>query len=209
MLKFIMCSIVYLASVPFKAHTEKFPVIKQENPELYSTLCFLIKSSEGYSDEVYRCSAGVKTRGWGITKVEIIELNKKLGTNYKWKDLNNIHSNNKIIKDCIQYRYNKIIQEYPFLDKSTTYGLVSFTYNLGMGKLKDKSIKKGLIHLKKTGDKSMLINAMNKYVYIKNRKSKGLVKRRILEAKLITNKLTDKDKNVLKEEVILKSKIRA
>jgi GH24 family phage-related lysozyme (muramidase) len=198
-----MCSIVYLSSVPFKAHTEKVVVKKEENHELYSTLCFLIKSTEGYSDEVYKCPAGVKTRGWGITKVEIVELNKKLGTNYKWRDLNNIHTNNKIIKDCIQYRYNKIIEEYPFLDKSTTYGLVSFTYNLGMGKLRDKSIKKALNHLKNTGDKSKLINAMNKYVYVNNRKSKGLIKRRILETKLIANKLSKQESHNLKKDVLL------
>lgn len=203
MIKFIMCTVVYLASVPFKAHTEKIPVISKENPELYSTLCFLIKSSEGYSDEVYRCSAGVKTRGWGITKVEIVELNKKLGTNYKWSDLNNIESNNKIIRDCIQYRYDKIIKEYPYLDKPTAYGLVSFTYNLGLGALKSKSIRRGLNHLKNTGDKSMLISAMNKYVYIKNKKSKGLIKRRTLETKLISNELSKVDSETLRQQVIL------
>ena len=205
MIKFIMCSIIYLASVPFNAHTEKPIVIKnEENPYLYSTLCFLIKSSEGYSDEVYRCSAGVKTRGWGITKIEIAELNKQFGTNYKWRDLNNIDANNKIIKDCIQYRYNIIIKEYPFLDKSTAYGLVSFTYNVGINTLKSKSIRKGLNHYKNTGDKSKLVNAMHKYVYVKNRKSKGLVKRRILETKLVYNTLSQEDKDYLQKDVIIK-----
>lgn len=157
----------------------------------YQEMMFIIKTCEGYSDEVYKCSANVSTRGWGITKIELKEFNKQNKSNYKWGDLDNLKSNNEFLIKVTNWRYSYLAKKYPKLDARTLRGLVSFTFNVGNACLEKPIMKAALkvAHINKTP----LCLAIKKYVYVKKGKLQGLVKRRNLECALIKGDIT-KDK---------------
>ena len=173
-----------------------------QKESVYTELMYVIKSSEGYSDKTYKCPAKVKTRGWGITKIELAEFNAQTGHNYKWEDLDNLYTNNTFLQELITWRRNYLYKRYPGMSDRVNAGLTSFTFNAGVPKLKKPLIRKAIKTYMETGSVEPLCAAIKKYKYVDNVEYEGLVIRRKLECKLIKGELTETEIKGLQKNVI-------
>lgn len=175
----------------------------------YTVLVYLIKSNEGYANSIYKCPAGVPTIGWGFTKAELESLNKEFNTKLTWEEiLNGDHE--EILKKVIESRFNKLRLKYNYLDAPTIYSLLSFTFNLGSDVLNNRSISNGLKAILRTGNKTILANAMLKYTKAHTKKGfvelEGLKTRRGVEVKLLLEDISPKDIKILQEMTIKKKR---
>lgn len=179
----------------------------------YTVVSLLIKLNEGLALEGYRCPAGVRTIGWGITQDELNELNKyyKFNRAIRLDDLTTVPICDSVFKLSVAMRYKRLYDTYLVngkcqLDAPTLFALVSFEYNVG--NLNGSSIQSGIEHLVKTGDKSKLEQAIKKYnkaeVDGKMVTLPGLVKRREWEVKLLLQDFSQKDYLELREKVVAK-----
>lgn len=123
---------------------------------------------EGLSLEAYEDCAGVPTIGYGHTK------NVKLGdriSKYWAKEL---------LKDDVR----EVAQQVQELNVAQTQGqfdaLVSFTFNLGIGRLKSSTLLKVI---REGGSKSAIKKEFKRWVYAGGKRLRGLEFRREWEAK--------------------------
>ena len=123
---------------------------------------------EGLSLEAYEDCAGVPTIGYGHTK------NVKLGdriSKYWAKEL---------LKDDVR----EVAQQVQELNVAQTQGqfdaLVSFTFNLGIGRLKSSTLLKVI---REGGSKSAIKKEFKRWVYAGGKRLRGLELRREWEAK--------------------------
>lgn len=154
----------------------------------YQIMCWVIKKSENYRADSYRCQAGKKTVGWGFTNVS------------KVKD---IHHADEIFRDIIEPLYEEVNKNYPQLTYLQKAVLVSLYYNSGsLTKIKKSKFAKALVN----NDIKKAIKNFKGWNKVKVRKgkfivSKGLVIRRSYEAKLLDGSFNMTDYNKLKQEV--------
>lgn len=130
-----------------------------------------IKSWEGYSNKVYKCSAGVSTIGYGTTRKECV--NKGTCTNEEataWlkEDINTFA---KAIKDK-----NISLKQCEF------DALVSFAYNCGTGALFGSTLWKNVIA--RVRDSNTITANFQAWCNGSNGRLEGLYKRRTKEANM-------------------------
>lgn len=154
----------------------------------YQIMCWVIKKSENYRADSYRCQAGKKTIGWGFTNVS------------KVKD---IHHADEIFRDIIEPLYEEVHKSYPQLTYLQKAVLVSLYYNSGsLTKIKKSKFAKALVN----NDTKKAVKNFKQWNKVKVRRgkfivSKGLVIRRSYEAKLLDGSFNMSDYNKLKKEV--------
>lgn len=154
----------------------------------YQIMCWVIKKSENYRADSYRCQAGKKTIGWGFTNVS------------KVKD---IHHADEIFRDIIEPLYQEVNRSYPQLTYLQKAVIVSLYYNSGsLTKIKKSDFAKALVN----NDTKNAIKNFKQWNKVKVRRgkfivSRGLVIRRSYEAKLLDGSFNMSDYNKLKQEV--------
>jgi len=154
----------------------------------YQIMCWVIKKSENYRADTYRCQAGKKTVGWGFTNVS------------KVKD---IHHADEIFRDIIEPLYQEVDKSYPQLTYLQKAVLVSLYYNSGsLTKIKKSKFAKALVN----NDIKKAVKNFKSWNKVKVRRgkfivSRGLVIRRSYEAKLLDGSFNMDDYNKLKQEV--------
>jgi GH24 family phage-related lysozyme (muramidase) len=154
----------------------------------YQIMCWVIKKSENYRADSYRCQAGKKTIGWGFTNVS------------KVKD---IHHADEIFRDIIEPLYQEVNRNYPQLTYLQKAVIVSLYYNSGsLTKIKKSDFAKALVN----NDTKKAVRNFKQWNKVKVRKgkfivSRGLVIRRSYEAKLLDGSFNMSDYNKLKQEV--------
>ena len=126
-----------------------------------------IKEFEGFSSTAYRCPAGVWTCGFGTTKGITPTTHCTRAEAEQWlrRDLAPIEA---------------YLNTIPEVDTQGKYdALSSFIFNLGLGNFKSSTLLKKI----KAGAPVEQIQAeFRRWVYAKDKKLKGLVKRREWEA---------------------------
>lgn len=141
-----------------------------------STKCIeLIKRYESLRLSAYLCPAGVPTIGWGTT----IYPN---GSRVKIGDV----ISKEYAETCIQNdvkRFSNIVDAFTTdkVNQNQFDALVSFAYNLGENSLKKSTL---LELVNKNPNDVQIEKQFFKWVYADGIKLKGLLKRRIEEAKL-------------------------
>lgn len=154
----------------------------------YQIMCWVIKKSENYRADSYRCQAGKKTIGWGFTNVS------------KVKD---IHHADEIFRDIIEPLYEEVNRSYPKLTYLQKAVIVSLYYNSGsLTKINKSDFAKALVK----NDIKKAVKNFKQWNKVKVRKgkfivSRGLVIRRSYEAKLLDGSFNMSDYNKLKQEV--------
>jgi GH24 family phage-related lysozyme (muramidase) len=154
----------------------------------YQIMCWVIKKSENYRADSYRCQAGKKTVGWGFTNVS------------KVKD---IHHADEIFRDIIEPLYQEVNRSYPQLTYLQKAVIVSLYYNSGsLTKIKKSKFAKALVN----NDIKKAVKNFKAWNKVKVRRgkfivSRGLVIRRSYEAKLLDGSFNMDDYNKLKREV--------
>ena len=123
---------------------------------------------EGLSLEAYEDCAGVPTIGYGHTK------------NVKMGDRISKYWAKELLKDDVR----EVAQQVQELNVAQTQGqfdaLVSFTFNLGIGRLKSSTLLKVI---REGGSKSAIKKEFKRWVYAGGKKLRGLELRREWEAK--------------------------
>jgi len=129
----------------------------------------IIKQYEGLRLEAYLCPAGIPTIGWGHTfgvklgqKISVAQAEVFLDHDYQEAE------------DQV-----KQVVKVPLTDNQLG-ALVSFVFNLGIGKLKSSTLLKKL----NSGDYVGAASEFDKWVFSKGVKLKGLIARRVAERKL-------------------------
>jgi len=154
----------------------------------YQIMSWTIKSYENYSHDEYRCSAGKSTIGWGFTKWTGIT---------KVRD---IHHADELFRDIITGIYEDVNKEFPNLSYLQKAALVSLTYNTGP-KIRKSELYKRL----KADDVKGAIRELGRWIHVRERGkmvvSRGLVRRRKFETKLLSDAFSEKDYQTLKREV--------
>jgi GH24 family phage-related lysozyme (muramidase) len=175
-----------------KTPTEKIKVVsdnKKFTPtQQYQIMCWVIKKSENYKADFYRCEAKKKTIGWGFTHV---------------KSVKDIHHADEIFKSIINPLFDEVNRQYPTLTYLQKAVIVSLYYNSGsLSRIKKSNFSKALVNndLKKAISKFKSWNKVEvkKGVFVV---SNGLVKRRSYEAKLLDGSFSINDYNKLKSEI--------
>ena len=123
---------------------------------------------EGLSLEAYEDCAGVPTIGYGHTK------------NVKMGDRISKYWAKELLKDDVR----EVAQQVQELNVVQTQGqfdaLVSFTFNLGIGRLKSSTLLKVI---REGGSKSAIKKEFKRWVYAGGKRLRGLELRREWEAK--------------------------
>ena len=123
---------------------------------------------EGLSLEAYEDCAGVPTIGYGHTK------------NVKMGDRISKYWAKELLKDDVR----EVEQQVQELNVAQTQGqfdaLVSFTFNLGIGRLKSSTLLKVI---REGGSKNAIKKEFKRWVYAGGKKLRGLELRREWEAK--------------------------
>jgi hypothetical protein len=151
-------------------------------------MCWVIKKSENYRADSYRCQAKKRTIGWGFTQV---------------KKVKDIHHADEIFRDLINPLYEEVNRVYPNLTYLQKAVIVSLYYNSGsLTVIKKSNFAKALVK----NDLKGSIRNFKKWNKVQVKKgvfkvSKGLVNRRSYEAKLLDGSFNMADYNKLKQEV--------
>ena len=123
---------------------------------------------EGLSLEAYEDCAGVPTIGYGHTK------------NVKMGDRISKYWAKELLKDDVR----EVEQQVQALNVAQTQGqfdaLVSFTFNLGIGRLKSSTLLKVI---REGGSKNAIKKEFKRWVYAGGKRLRGLERRREWEAK--------------------------
>ncbi len=123
---------------------------------------------EGLRVEAYQDAKGVVTIGYGHTYN--VRMGDKISPWYA-KDL---------LTEDIAYFEDKVNELNVARTEGQMDALVSFAFNLGIGKLKESTLLKVIRH---GGSKSQIKREFKKWVYADGKKLRGLEKRREWEAK--------------------------
>ena len=171
---------------------QKTPIVGEDgftSTQRYQIMSWTIKNVENYSGTSYKCSAGVKTVGWGFNS-------SATGV----KSVDNIHEADVIFRDIIEDIYKQVDKDFPHLSYLQKASIVSLMYNVGTD-IKDSQLYNKL----KNNDIKGATNELRRWVKVRKGRrmitSRGLVRRRELEAKLLNNDFSMDDYNKLKSEV--------
>jgi len=179
------CTISELKKEEIKivSDNKKFTTTQQ-----YEIMCWVVKKSENYRANVYKCQSGKKTVGWGFTNV---------------KSVKDIHHADEIFRDIINPLYNEVDKQYPNLTYLQKAVITSLYYNTGnLNKIKQSDFSKALLK----NDLKKAIKNFKSWNKVKVRKGKfivsnGLVKRRSYESKLLDGSFSMNDYKKLKSEI--------
>lgn len=136
-----------------------------------NSLIEFIKSYEGYSNKVYKCSAGVSTIGYGTTRKECVvkgTCTKEQATQWLKEDIEVVA---KAIKDK-----GITLKQHEF------DALVSFAYNCGTGALFGSTLWKNVKAGVRT--ESLIKSYFQAWCYAGSKKLQGLFNRRTKEANM-------------------------
>jgi lysozyme len=156
----------YINSKPLKIENKT-----NETKYYYNEVINNLKNIEGFRNTWYKCSADKETIGYGITKG-------------LYKELDNLNFiDEKTAEKYLIKEFNKClsIAEKDGLSKNKALAIASFIYNVGPGNYKRSTLRK-LLKENKSIDKEII-----KWVHIKGKFSKGLMKRRKYELKIFKN----------------------
>ena len=134
-----------------------------------------LKYLEGFSSKVYKCSAGVKTIGYGHT----IKEGEQFTTINQKEAL-------KLLEDDIRYfldEIKKLINEkqYNLLNENQICALIVFVYNIGVSNFSKSTLLKKI----NIGNSLMSIaSEFDKWIYVKGIKHLELIIRRSAEKEL-------------------------
>ena len=137
----------------------------------------IIKQSEGCRLKAYKCPAGVWTIGYGHTKG--VTPNSVFQSQDEAEQL--------LIKDLIEYSSAVEALIVVPLNDNQFSSLVSFTYNVGIGALKNSTLRKKL----NTGDYKSVPEQMIKWTKGGGKILPGLVQRRNLEIELFRKETSE------------------
>jgi GH24 family phage-related lysozyme (muramidase) len=190
-MKFII-TLLLLASCS-KGPVEEFtykPVLSSgfNSTQEYQIMCWMIKKYEGYREDTYKCQAGKKTVGWGFTNVSSVR---------------DIHHADEIFHDIVNPLFKEVRATYPDLNYLQCAVITSLYYNTGnLYSIKTSKFSKAL----KLNNVKKAVKSFKSWNKVRVGKgkfivSKGLVKRRSFEAKLLEGSFSMKDYESLKKEV--------
>lgn len=184
--------IVLLLIACNKTETKSISVVKNKNiftsTQEYEIMSWVIKKSENYKANIYRCQANKKTIGWGFTHV---------------KSVRNIHHADRIFKNIVNPLFTEVDKEYPTLTYLQKAAIVSLLYNTGdLDGIKKSNFAKALVRK----DINKAVANFKDWNKVKIRKgkyiiSRGLVNRRSYESKLLDNSFTMNDYLKLRQEI--------
>lgn len=139
----------------------------------------LIKQFEGCSLKAYKCPAGIWTIGYGHTNgvKEGQAITKAEAENLLKQDLTRFE---RVINNVIKVNLNQ----------NQFDALVSFSYNIGTGALKNST----LLKLLNNEDYKGAAEQFDKWVYAGGKKLAGLIKRRTAEKELFLKPITTRYK---------------
>ena len=190
-MKYLIIPLFFMFSCSSVKH-EELKIVKSTetftSTQKYQIFCWVIKKHEGYRQNSYRCQAGKKTNGWGFTNV---------------KSVKDIHHADEIFKSIVNPLFDEVTRNYPELDYLQRAVITSLYYNTGSLKnIKESSFSKSL----KNNDIRNAVKSFKSWSKIRVRKgkfivSKGLLKRRSYESKLLDGSFNMADYNQLKNEV--------
>jgi len=147
-----------------------------QHPETLSNLCSdFIKDVEGFREKAYRDGAGNTTIGFGFTRHVLPNIRQ-------YSKMSEREATD-ILKFLIDFKYIPLINEHVEepLDDGTIVAMVSFIHNVG----ETAFINSTLLDKLNSGDSLSVAKELNKWIYIKGRKSTGLSSRRDKEIALI------------------------
>ena len=179
----VQCTTVKVDTIQVAKSNELFT-----STQKYQIFCWLIKKHEGFEAGSYRCQAGKKTVGWGFTNV---------------KSVKDIHHADEIFRDIVNPLFDQVSKEYSTLTYLQKAVVTSLYYNSGsLKKIRNSNFSKNL----KNNNVKEAITSFKKWNKVRVGKnsfivSKGLVKRRSYESKLLAGTFTMDDYNKLKKEV--------
>lgn len=132
----------------------------------------LIGNAEGCMKKPYQCPADVLTVGIGITAVEKIDRNKI----YSLQEIAELYVKGiKQSEKCVtQYANGQTMPQGAF------DALVSITFNVGCGKLKNSSLFK----IARQGYSKAMCSQFERWIYAAGKPLKGLIERRQKEKNL-------------------------
>ncbi|MFZ9066242.1 MAG: lysozyme [bacterium] len=122
---------------------------------------------EGFSPVEYLCPAGVKTIGYGTT------------TNYPVGPITEAQGRDLLYRD-LSYVLPSVLALCPVLDGFRLSAVLSWTYNLGVGRLRASTMRKRI----NEGDWESAAREMKRWNRANGRILRGLVIRRQVEAEL-------------------------
>lgn len=135
----------------------------------------LIKRFEGCHLMPYYCPAGILTCGWGSTGQDV----------YPGRPWTQEYADARFQQDIEKFTSGVLVL-CPDLHGNQLAAIVSFAYNLGLGRLKASTLRRKL----NAGDLPGATVELHKWVYAGGRKLPGLIRRRAAEAKLL-NSMSD------------------
>lgn len=134
----------------------------------------IIKNFESFSAKPYSDQGGVLTIGYGFTKADLPEINPSMTMSREEAD--------QILKRIIIQKYapavGRVVSGFNISDKQFA-SLISFAYNVGINGFINSKVVKYI----KNRDFHRAAQSLQSWVYVKGKKSKGLVNRRNIEKK--------------------------
>lgn len=130
----------------------------------------LIRKFEGLRQTAYYCPAGKLTIGYGHTGADVFvgqHITPEKAEELLKKDIEKFEA---VINQCVEVEITQSMYD----------ALVSFTFNLGIVKFK----KSTLLRLLNRGDYRGAAEQFDRWIYVNNRVSNGLIKRRAAEKAL-------------------------
>ena len=138
----------------------------------------LIRQFEGFSPVVYRCPAGIPTIGYGHVVRDASRYAQPMG---EMEALRLLAADAAMAGDAVQRLITVALTQAQF------DALVSFTFNLGAGKLQASSLRRKV----NRGEHNAVPAELMRWVYADGKILPGLVKRRAAEGRLYATPRTE------------------
>ena len=138
----------------------------------------LIKQFEGFSPVVYRCPAGIPTIGYGHVVREVSRYAQPID---EARAMQLLMADAAIAADAVM-RLISVVLTQPQFD-----ALVSFTFNMGAGKLQASGLRRKV----NRGEHASVPAELMRWVYADGKILPGLVKRRAAEGALYATPHTE------------------
>ena len=138
-----------------------------------------IKRWEGLSLESYKCSAGVKTIGYG----HVIKKGDNIGNKITKKQAESLLDSDIAKASNILFRYCHGLD----LNRNQQAALISFIFNLGSGAFQSSTLRQKL----NRGEYCIVSDEFPRWVYAGGKRINGLVCRRQAERELFMTPITE------------------
>lgn len=133
----------------------------------------LIKQFEGFKPYVYICPAGKKTIGYG----HVLLPNEDL------QFITEAEGETLLLADLAKIERGIFRNIYVPLEDYQLDSLASFTFNVGLGRLQASTLRQKL----NRQEYEEVPREMRRWVFVRGKKSKGLIIRREIESQLFEN----------------------